>query len=93
MPASGVPAVCGDERQAAATSAVPTPGGDNEPAPVARCCASQDADTVGGRVIKVARLSWVNFRSLLDGHVNVREHLVLVGPTPAARAASSLSPL
>ncbi len=46
-----------------------------------------DAETFGGWVIKIARLSWVNFRSLLDGHATVRDHLVLVGPNASGKSS------
>lgn len=60
---------------------------NDEPAPVARCCASQNRRHVWGWVIKVARLAWVNFRTLLDGHVTVRDHLVLVGPNTSGKSS------
>lgn len=40
-----------------------------------------------GCAIKITQLSWTNFRSLQDGSVIVRDHLVLVGPNTSGKSS------
>jgi putative ATP-dependent endonuclease of OLD family len=37
--------------------------------------------------MKIRHLSWANYRRLPDGHINVRDHVVLVGPNDTGKSS------